>query len=176
PTGLDRPIYQPLPDPEVAEVSQPHAERRLSRKLDLPAPAPRTRAHGPPDLRHHDAGGRLTAQLARLVDRLLERVLHAGGKFLQRLFQGRGLDLEAKRQHARGGAELRLPRAQHRPGGVRGGGKSRNASTNGRSASSRSSRPRLAGATHLSAGASSALGVPRYRSTIQSDSSTSRSP
>src|SRR5580700_2390899 len=75
---------------------------RPSGKLDLAAPGrcgagPDTAA----DLRHHDARSRLAAQLACLVDGLLERHLDAVGELAESLGQRLGLDLEAERQHAR---------------------------------------------------------------------------
>src|SRR2546430_13490620 len=45
---------------------------------------------------HDDARGRLAAQLARLIDRLLECDPHAVGEFLQRLLQRRRFDLDRK--------------------------------------------------------------------------------
>src|SRR6516225_12106868 len=66
------------------------------------------------NLGYHDARSRLATQLARLIDRLLERRFHAFREFLQGLGERPRLDFEPERQHARGRQELRLPREQYR--------------------------------------------------------------
>src|SRR5689334_5699127 len=66
----------------------PSLTGRPSGEFDLAAArGSGARAHGPTDFRNDDARGGLAAQLAGLVDGLLERCLHSFWKFLQRLFE-----------------------------------------------------------------------------------------
>src|SRR6516164_2814600 len=73
--------------------------RQPSRKLDLAATTLGAwhRTHGTTDIGHDDAGCGFAAQLARFIDGLLERRLHAFGEFPQRLIERARLDLKPER-------------------------------------------------------------------------------
>src|SRR6202050_3221927 len=85
-------------------------------KLDLAAAAggAGTCAH----VRHDDARGGFATHLARLVDRLFQRDLHAVGKLLQRLGERHCVNFERERQHARGRQPLRLAGEKHMAGRI----------------------------------------------------------
>src|SRR5205807_3684376 len=92
-----------------------------SRKFDLAAACGRTRPRpdiARSDIGHDDARGGFPAQLAGLVDRLLQRDLDAFWKLLQSLLERARLDLEHERQNARRRQQLRLTGEQDRPRGI----------------------------------------------------------
>src|SRR5215468_3300289 len=90
------------------------ARGSASGEFDLAATLGRAGAYRTTHIRHDDARGGFAAQLARLIDGLLERRLHALGEFLQRLIERLRLDLEPERQNARRSQELRLAGEEHR--------------------------------------------------------------
>src|SRR5438270_11288967 len=91
-----------------------------SRKLDLPPASGGTWPHAATHLGDDNPGSLLAAHLTRLVDSLLECLLHALRKLLERVLQAVCLDLKRKREHPCRRQQLRLPREEHMVGSIDG--------------------------------------------------------